>query len=327
MLSDPLHHSVPPVINGQAVEFETVPCNYCHGSREVQLFEGRDRYLGLPGCFRLVRCLDCGLIRQNPRPTPETMSAYYPPNYEPFSLAIADESNPLRRWDRRLGMIKRRRLVERHATGGRLLDVGCATGNFLAEMATGGKWEVVGVEPSARAAAYAAERFGLDVRAGTLATLDLPAEAFDVVTLWNVLEHLHDPIDDLRRIRRLLRPGGSIIFSLPNLESFEVKLFGERWFCWELPRHLYFFPRTVLVNILADLGFRLEESVCLSGSQLTFAQSLQYLYSGGERRFYWNRAAASAMLSLPGRVLLIPVFYTLARLRQATIITHVGQRR
>lgn len=311
-------------VGDRVVTFELVPCGNCGGKNEKPVVEGPDRFLGLPGRFRLVRCTDCGLIRQNPRPSADCIDAYYPASYEPFSSIIGEERSLLRRWDRRYGMYKRRRLIEQYHREGRILDVGCATGNFLGEMARTGRWLTVGVEPNQGAASVAQGRLGLDVRVGRLNDVELETESFDVITLWNVLEHLHEPIADLRLIERLLRPGGALIFSLPNVESFEVRVFQERWFGWELPRHLYFFPRSVLGDILRSLGLRLVESRCLSGSQISFGASLRYMLPASPAQSPWARHAANIFSSPAGRIFMFLPFYLLDLLGQGMIVTHVA---
>lgn len=313
------------VVADREVAFEQAACDNCGDAGGDLLFEGVDRFLALPGRFRLVRCPTCGLIRQNPRPSADTIDAYYPASYEPYSRPISEEPRWFRRWDRRYGMLKRRRLIERFQPSGRILDVGCATGNFLSEIAQTGRWETLGIEPNAGAARVAREQLSLDVRVGRLSDVDLSGVTFDVVTLWNVLEHLHEPIADLQRIARLLQPGGVLVFSLPNLESFEVRVFREKWFGWELPRHLYFFPRDVLAAILAAHGFRLVESRCLSGSQISFVSSLRYMFSDGAAPA-WNRIAAQVLSSPAGRLAFFLPFYLLGQLRQGMIVTHVAIR-
>jgi SAM-dependent methyltransferase len=314
------------MVGQQAVVFEAVPCNLCGSDLEEELFRGKDR-LGLPGTFRVARCLRCGLLRQNPRPTSETIGAYYPRQYEPFSVALHDEKNHFRRFDRWYGMFKRRRLIEKHCSGGALLDVGCATGNFLAEMRRSGRWQVVGIEPNELAASEARAKHGLDVRLGRLTEVDLPTESFDVVTLWNVLEHLHGPIDDLRRISDWLKPGGWFVFSIPNLDSVDARLFGKRWVEWELPRHLYFFSRKTLEVAFDTLNFRFVERVGLSGGQISFAHSLVTSFPDRRRAPFWNRLAVAIVPASPARVAMLPLFYALARLGLTSTITAVARKR
>lgn len=306
--------------------FESVPCAFC-GSEDVQpLFEGPDRLLGMPGQFRVVRCTQCGLVRQDPRPTRETIDVYYPPEYEPYSIAIDEEPSRWRRFDRRYGMRKRLRAIERLCAGGRLLDVGCATGNFLYEMARTGHWQVEGVEPNAEAARYGQEHLGLTIHVGELTAVDLPAAAYDVVTMWNVFEHLHDPMANLRAVARLLKPGGWFVFSIPNLRSWEYHLLGKYWMGWELPRHLYY-PSLELMGAMArEVGLNVQDWRCLSGAYVSFLLSLRFWLEGVAGRTGLTRALLALSGALPTRLLAAPLFALITWLNRASLITGFAQR-
>ncbi len=208
--------------------------------------------------FRMLSCRACGHLYQSPRPSPEAIGRYYPAGYAPFQPAVADLPSPLRRLELRRYYATRRRIVERAAgRRGRILDVGCATGNFLDAMRRAG-WRAEGVEPAAEAAAYARERLGLHVITGRLEDAGLPAAAYDAVTLWDVLEHVHEPRATLAEARRLLRPGGALILGLPNPDSLEARLLGPHWIGWDLPRHLNLFRPPLLRAQLARLGLPVE---------------------------------------------------------------------
>lgn len=308
------------------VIFEEAPCSFCGSAAAKPVLTGPDRLLGLPGEFTLVSCSTCGLLRQNPRPTIDTVGFYYPSEYDPYSLAIDDEPTIIRRWDRRYGMLKRARAVERHQPGGRLLDVGCATGNFLNEMRRRDSWDVEGVEPNADAAGYARERFGLTVHTGRLTTTQLDPESFDVVTMWNVLEHLHDPTMNLRAAERILRPNGLLVFSIPHLESLGAQVFGRFWMGWELPRHLYQFPRSVLDRMLSTVGMEVVDRRCLVGAYpsflLTLRFSLEAVTGGGSG----TRLCLRVARSLPVRLLVAPLFWILTSLNKASLITIFGRK-
>lgn len=301
--------------------FESAVCDFC-GSVETQpLFEGSDRLLALPGCFRVVRCAHCGLLRQDPRPTQATIAYYYPSEYEPYSVAIDAEPSRLRRWDRRYGMRKRQRAIERHCPGGRLLDVGCATGNFLHEMARTGHWQVEGVEPNIEAARYGREHLGLTIHAGELTSAELPAAAYDVITMWNVLEHLHAPMANLRTVAQLLKPGGWFVFSIPNLASWEQRLLGKYWMGWELPRHLLYPSAEQMTTQLNKLGLALVDWQCLVGAYPSFLLSLRFWVEGVMGHSRWTRAFLRLSGSLPARMVTAPAFALLTRLNRASLIT------
>ena len=128
---------------------------------------------------------------------------------------------------------------------GRLLDVGCGSGQFLANMRDLG-WEVMGVEPDPEAARVAREKLGLEVCQGTLAESEFPQDSFDVVTMSHVIEHVPDPLGLLKECKGILKPGGRLVLVTPNIESLGARVFGEFWRGWEPPRHLFLFsPRTL----------------------------------------------------------------------------------
>jgi SAM-dependent methyltransferase len=303
------------------VRSETVPCDRCGSSADREVFEGPDRLHGLPGWFRLVACPRCGWLRQNPRPTAETLAFYYPEDYANFIPAIEDESRRWRRWDRRYGMLKRRWAVERLQPCGRLLDVGCATGAFLHEMQLSG-WQAEGVEPNPGAASYARRRHGLEIYPGTLRAAGLPSGRFNVITLWDVLEHVPNPWADLVEAHRLLAGSGLLVLRVPNLESLEARWFGKYWLGWDLPRHLYFFPRQVLFADLTELGFRIERASCLATGHSAFMLDLKFYLD--------DRFPPPARLpgivqrygySVPARLALAPFFWALGQVRASSMIT------
>lgn len=309
------------------VEFETVPCDFCGAEQGRLILEGPDRLHHLPGQFRFVQCDVCGWIWQNPRPTPRSIGFYYPDDYEPYITAIDDESNAVKRWGRRYGMFKRCRAIARRKLPGRLLDIGCATGTFISEMRRLNGWQVVGVEPNERAANYARTRHGLQVYTGLLADAVFTPASFDVITMWNVIEHLHSPVRDLCRIYDLLKDDGLLVFTIPNLESLDARWFGPAWIGWDLPRHLYLFPRNVLSASLPRLGFSMLNLECLSGSADSFVMSLQ-LYLEGRSGSSAGQPArlARLMRSFPARIFGAPFFWLLNQTKRSTVITVIAQK-
>jgi len=302
--------------------WETAPCDGCGSGDERLLFTGPDRLLGLAGEFRLVQCQVCGLIRQNPRLIWDSLKHYYEGDYSAYAGLIRDEPSRWRQLDRRYGMWKQLRFVERsHPTGGRMLDVGSGTGAFLEEALRSGRWQVVGLEPNERAAAYTRDALKIEVHDGRFSDSNLPLGTFDVITLWNVLEHVPSPTADLRRALELLRPGGRLVFTVPNVESVEARLFGRFWVGWDLPRHLYLFPRPSLHNLLRDIGLKVDAEACISSSHAAVRDSLGFWAQSWPRRLRWlSRPLHMVFTSLPARLATGPVFWVLDRLRRSTIL-------
>lgn len=185
----------------------------------------------------MVRCVVCGLGFVNPRPTADAIKEFYPPAF----YAGREISRQGGRYDAQAAFLADLR-------PGRLLDVGCAGGAFLRVMQNRG-WMVEGVDRFA----MGGNEHGLDIHYGELPALKLPSSNFDVVTAWGVLEHLHDPLEYLREIARVLRPGGRFVALVTNLRSVWSRYaYGE-----DIPRHLYFFSAGTLRRYAVETGLRL----------------------------------------------------------------------
>ncbi len=236
-----------------------VPCNLCQSTEFKVLYSGDSHGQGpVPAqAFRctsrshgvftnIVQCSRCGLIYENPREPEAVIEEDYAqvedPDYE------REAQGRVRTFTRLLDRLEQIR------SRGRLADIGCYTGVFL-ELARQRGWETLGVEPSEWAARKAEEK-GLTVVNKPLRHAALPADSFDVVTLWDVIEHLHDPLGTLREIRRVLRPGGLLALSTMNAGSLFAKALGSSW-PWYMRMHLYYFTRGTISEMLKAAGFDL----------------------------------------------------------------------
>ncbi|MGQ9876782.1 MAG: class I SAM-dependent methyltransferase [Chloroflexus sp.] len=233
--------------------------------------------MNLPGTFHFVRCCYCGTLYQWPRLPWQQLQRYYEGDYDSYVTALNDEKSLLRRLTRRIYTVKMRRFVEQFCSSGVLLDIGCGTGVFLEEMQMSRKWQLYGVEPTLSAATYVRERFSIPVINERVESAFLPDETFDVVTMWNVFEHLENPRLALQKIHRSLKTEGILIIAVPNYESLSRVIFGKYWCGWDLPRHLFVFPRAVLIWLLNQNGFRVLDSRCFIGSYALFNHSLSFL--------------------------------------------------
>ncbi|MBE0410916.1 MAG: class I SAM-dependent methyltransferase [Anaerolineales bacterium] len=257
---------------------QTLMCNLCHSNDFELLYKLPDLLLQREQVIStFVRCKQCGLVLQNPRPNIEEMSFHYPPEYDSYTTALNNNQTPwLLQKAYRYGIEKRGRIVRNHKKSGRLLDIGCATGVFLAGMKVHPEWELIGVEINKQAAEIAREQNQLNVVHGTLEDAGFPSEFFDAVTMWDVLEHLHDPSSSLKEIHRILKPDGVLVFRVPNLNSWDAKLFGAAWAGLDAPRHLYVFDPQTLSSLLAKNNFEIHKMGCNIGSYPTFLLSLRF---------------------------------------------------
>lgn len=250
---------------------EHVHCNLCGADMPRPWLEVTDRFSGEP--FHLVICSQCGLIYLSPRPTTDEISAHYPDEYEAYQLD-AEAMSMTQAWhSNRMWGMQTKFLNKHHSLPGRLLDIGCATGEFLNTARQVG-WEVYGLEMIAEYAQRARDRFNLDVIRGTLESVELPDNTYDAITMWDVLEHLPDPRYALDQCHRLLKPNGILVFSIPNLSSFDRYLFGTKWIGWDAPRHFTLYTRETLWKALKMSGFSLVSSKCLLGGKGTFLLSM-----------------------------------------------------
>ena len=297
-----------------SIAAETVDCPLCGGDDYRLAQRGPDYFMHLPGTFQLVRCAACGLLYQNPRPPLAEIGRYYPDHYGSYGSAQAGlrARRGAMGWIIRRGQHKRCRLIDRYAparpgAARRLLDVGCASGLFLEAMQSYPGWLVEGVELNETAARTTSARLGVPVFVGPFEQARYAGAAFDAIALWDVLEHLHDPLASLRELRRILRPGGVLFLRVPNAASYVARLCGRYWSGYDLPRHMTLFTPRTLAQALAEAGFREKIRVYTSGSYLAALHSLRFAMDDGlaspERAAAIHRAllhpAARALALLP----------------------------
>ena len=238
--------------------YETVACNLC-GSPDYRIvYPATERSIGNlrtefrssgdePLKDRLVACAKCGLQFVSPRLRPELiLDGYREGTDEMFvSQTVARE----RTFDRAL-----KRIEILAPNKGRLFDIGTAGGSFLHVAATRG-WDVAGCEPNKWLCEWGKKAYGLDIQPGTLFDHRYPDRAFDVVTVWDVLEHTADPLGFLKECHRILKPGGLIVVNYPDIGSWIARMMGRRWL-FLISVHLYYFTRRTIRESLTRSGFQ-----------------------------------------------------------------------
>ncbi len=234
----------------ETIAREHVPCNLC-GSEDRQPF-CPENGLGL------VQCQNCGLVYVSPRPVATELYALYGETYfrndesgvVGYTDYIADEINIRKTSQRRLKFLER--FIQ---PPGKMLDVGCAAGFFMAEAANRG-WAVEGLDVSAFATQYTHERFGFTTHHGSLTEVELGDEAYDLITMYDVIEHVPDPKAYMQRVGQLLRSGGIYELATPDVGSWPARLTGKRWIGYKLSEeHVYYFSVETLTRMLDEAGF------------------------------------------------------------------------
>ena len=222
----------------------------------------------MPGTYTYVRCT-CGLVFQNPRVVADDVPLLYPADYAPHQpldeQPVFGVDNGIARlpwlgrflretvWLVTIGDLVARRL----APGARWLDVGCGNGSYLARLRKHFDLDLLGVDPASAAIAEA-RRAGLTVHEGTVHDLELENASCDVVSMWWTLEHVPDPQAEIRRVAELVKPGGTLLVSVPNVASVTARLFGARWHHLDAPRHFTLWTPATLRRLLGEHGLGVE---------------------------------------------------------------------
>lgn len=304
----------------ESVILEEVGCSLCQSRHCVPILAEPDRVHQVPGTFTLCRCLNCGLVYQNPRPAARSFHAIYSADYLPHQPIDATSRGTQRELAATCDLIHRLQPL-----GGRLLDVGCGSGSFLVALRQRlPHWSMVGIEPDADAAALA-RQYHIDVRVCRLEESCIEQAAWDAVTMWNVLEHLPNPKHALQHIHGLLRPQGLLYVAVPLCDSWDARIFGRYWLGWELPRHFVIFSRETLQSMLAQTGFELIASASLNGVEYCFTESLRLMLQERIRSYSLRKLGIAATHMRPFRFALQPYLQLAARLRRCTIFTGVAR--
>ncbi len=236
------------IASDQQVSMSVAACPVCHATTAAPRFQLLQRN------ERLVTCCECGLGALHPQPEPADLTAFYPPTY--YGAAGSKFTSLVESAVRCAASFRIRQLLRGTPPGGRVLDVGCGRGVALSTVANRG-YEAHGFEISDIAAAGIDPRVQLRV-GDQLADAAFPDGHFDLVVMWHVLEHLLNPGETLHEIQRILKPGGRLAVAVPNIASWQAKLFGPAWFHLDLPRHLYHFSPKTLRRLVKANGFQVE---------------------------------------------------------------------
>lgn len=209
--------------------------------------------------FEVRRCPSCGLGVTLHNLSDEELGRYYPKEYYSLDHNRQMEAKRSSRAFRRIRLERIRRYVAR----GELLDVGAGTGMFMKSANEAG-FTVHGLELSSEASEFGSRTWGLAIEQGDLNRAVLPPDHYDVITLSHVFEHLRDPIACARKLYAATKPNGLLVLSVPNFESLQARLFRERWFHLDVPRHLFHYTPRSLTAIVEGVGFRTVDTIFFS---------------------------------------------------------------
>jgi SAM-dependent methyltransferase len=271
-----------------------VACPICSGEQVTNFVTAPDRFHLRKELYQLLHCSACSGVWLATPPKPEEMGLHYTEHYHKGIMA-AGEGSVASRWKypgSRIAHFKK---------GGAVLDVGCSSGAFLSTM-KGPTWELYGIEMEESTADKARRSTGATVFVGdAIAAPFLPA-TFDVITSFDLLEHVYSPKQFLSKVLEWLKPGGIYYAMMPNIASWEARLFGAHWYGLELPRHLFHFSPISLRYLMGELGF---EEVSVRTPPASYVErSIGYISSSILERLGFSPVsqAQAKQRSLPWRV-------------------------
>ncbi|MEY4333855.1 MAG: hypothetical protein RJA92_384 [Bacteroidota bacterium] len=232
-------------------------CPICASESISKLYVAKD-YTVSGELFEVWRCANCsGGFTQNV-PDAATIGPYYAAeSYVSHTDSDKGIINNIYHKVRRFSLLTKKKLVAKLVGNntGTLLDIGAGTGAFVHTMQTGG-WNVTGLEPDATAAQQALIKYNIRLQsANTLYTLE--AHQFDAITMWHVLEHVHDLHGYFKRFGELLQSSGVLVIAVPNYTSTDAKMYGQNWAALDTPRHLYHFSPASMEALALKHGFTL----------------------------------------------------------------------
>lgn len=239
-----------------ALSYESVPCNLCGADDPIVLLPAREadsdsRDYAASGDSplhdRLVRCKRCDLVYVSPRPKRQTIEDGYErvdnTTYVQQGAGRLQTFAQALRWLEACGVKK-----------GKVLDIGAAGGFFVKAAADAG-WEATGLEISRHLCDYGRTTLGATMVQGTIDRASFPERSFDLISFWDVLEHVSDPADALVQARRWLKPGGTLLINYPDYSSIWAHLLGRKWW-FLIDVHIYYFTPATLSKLLEKCGFK-----------------------------------------------------------------------
>lgn len=258
----------PETVNVEVSRQSTCPACGCNEGKNF--LRAPDRFHWRGETYQLKRCSFCRYVWLDTPPAPAEIRFHYDEDYHQ-TIAAGGEGSIEQRWRRQ------REIVERYSDGGALLDVGCSSGAFLSTLKAG-PWALYGIEQEATTAERARTTTGAEVFVGDVERAPFAPASFDVITCFDVLEHVYQPRHLLERVLEWLRPGGIFLAQVPNIDSWEARAFGTYWYGLELPRHISHFSPASLRFITKNIGF---EEVKIATPPVSYVErSLRYVGSG-----------------------------------------------
>lgn len=234
-------------------------CPWCNSENNHQFLKLKDYFLTQEE-FEIIECENCKLLFTTPCPTPDKIGDYY--KSEDY-LSHNDEKKGL--FAKIYNSVKKINIknkfkiaISRQLSAVSLLDIGCGVGDFLLYAKEKG-CDITGIEPNDDARKIAEKKLNCKILSPE-ELQSIPDNAFDVVTMWHVLEHVADLKTEIHHLQRILRKDGRLILALPNHKSYDAEYYKDKWAAYDVPRHLNHFSQTSIRNIFKETKLQLIDT-------------------------------------------------------------------
>lgn len=239
------------------MKIEHSNCLVCKSTNLKMSFEATDHFVSGEN-YEVFECADCGFVFTQAIPSADTIAPYYKSEeYISHSNTQKGLVNKLYHKVREVMLNRKHRLIKELTPGKELLDIGCGIGYFPYFMKNKG-FNASGMELDADARKFASENYGLNIQDPETLLSKPEVDKYNVITLWHVMEHLHDTERYLKWIHQSLKPDGALVIALPNCSSYDAKHFKRYWAAYDVPRHLWHFTPKTFEPYLSQFGFELK---------------------------------------------------------------------
>jgi len=232
-------------------------CALCGGDNFKTVYKTYDHHYGIKGDYTFDQCQNCNLVFLNPVPTEEYLTSQYPTDYYAYQEFYEKKPSLIKKIYKDY-LVKIKTKDPKFDAPGKILDIGCGSGLFLYKMKQQG-WEVYGEEVNASAAKLGNDAENLNIHIGDLMSAKYESNFFDYVRSNHSLEHITNPNEVLEEVHRILKPGGKLFIGVPNIDSFNARLFKEYWWYLCAPVHAFNYSIATLTQMLEKHGFVVEK--------------------------------------------------------------------
>lgn len=230
--------------------------------------------------FELLYEEELDMLITHPQPSPEKLPSYYE-SVDYISHTDGNKSmfEKMYQFIKSIALKNKLKLINSQSSKGKILDIGAGVGDFL-NVAKNDGWETIGIEPSSKAKLIAKSKGVSFVE--SLSELD--SNSFDVITMWHVLEHVPDLENQIKELKRLIKPTGTVIIAVPNFKSYDAEYYGKYWAAYDIPIHLWHFSKTAIKKLFIKENLDLIEVIPMKFDSF-YVSLLSEKYKTGKMNF------------------------------------------